>query len=97
MSFKFTYTDESRTIIKKAIGGGHCVIPDGVITIGFEAFKGCKNLISIYLGNSLITICDHAFNGCNKLEQIIFGDYLKTIGEYAFGSCNNIIRKRTRH
>ncbi len=55
-----------------------------VKTIGDYAFKGCKNLETITLPNSVETIGKSAFSGCSGLTSINLGNSLKTIGESAF-------------
>ena len=46
------------------------IIPNGVITIAKEAFKGCNNISKIVIPSSVITIGASAFSGCSKLESI---------------------------
>ncbi len=60
------------------------VIPDGVNTIGKDAFYQCHRLCSIVLPQSLTKIEDHAFRECTSLSSITFPKGLKEIGSYAF-------------
>ena len=60
------------------------VIPDGVNTIGKDAFYQCHRLCSIVLPQSLTKIEDHAFRECTSLSSITLPDGLKKIGSYAF-------------
>ena len=46
------------------------IIPDSVTSIGYGAFSGCNNLISITIPNSVTNIEKSAFSGCTKLIQI---------------------------
>ena len=44
-------------------------LPDGIMTIGKEAFNYCENLTSINFPSSLKTIGSNAFAYCNKLTS----------------------------
>lgn len=65
-------------------------IPDGVQTIGENAFNGCPALQSISLPNSIRTICDGAFYGCPSLEKITIPLGTASIGEDAFSHCGKL-------
>lgn len=65
-------------------------IPDGVQTIGENAFNGCPSLQSISLPNSIRTICDGAFYGCPSLEKITIPLGTVSIGEDAFSHCGKL-------
>ncbi|WP_408071554.1 leucine-rich repeat protein [Butyrivibrio sp. JL13D10] len=66
--------------LKKITGGAN------IISIGKDAFAGCKNLRSVDLsGADIKTIGAKAFNGCGNLKNIkLNGDYLKKVGSKAF-------------
>ena len=61
------------------------VIPEGVTTIGYEAFKG-SSLASAAIPESVTLIDDYAFENC-KLTEVTLPDGLKTIGQNAFAGC----------
>lgn len=65
-------------------------IPDGVQTIGENAFNGCTSLQSISLPNSIRTICDGTFYGCPSLEKITIPLGTVSIGEDAFSHCGKL-------
>ena len=46
------------------------VVPDGVTTIGDNAFHECSSLTSITVPNSVTTIESEAFRGCTSLVSI---------------------------
>lgn len=50
-------------------------IPNGVTSIGVEAFCGCRDLTSITIPNSVTEIGHLAFANCNSLKSV----YCKTI------------------
>lgn len=65
-------------------------IPDGVQTIGENAFNGCPALQSVSLPNSIKTICDGAFYGCPSLEKTTIPPGTASIGEDAFSRCSKL-------
>ena len=67
-------------------------IPDGVTTVGYGAFGGCKYLISVNFPNSLTKIEGSAFSDCIKLDELVFPANLEYIGQQAFHSCKNLYK-----
>ena len=65
-------------------------IPEGVVSIGNEAFNGCEGLTNVIIPNSVTTIGNYAFIGCWRLEQITIPDSVTTIGEIAFAYCESM-------
>jgi hypothetical protein len=61
-------------------------IPDGIASVGFEAFHECPNLVSVTLPRSLARIEMHAFSGCERLVAVDFSaaTNLTEIGHSAF-------------
>ncbi len=45
-------------------------IPNGVTTIGENAFYGCDRLTSVTIGDSIAMICNYAFYDCDSLTTI---------------------------
>ncbi len=66
---------------KLVMGSANTVIPDGVTTIGQNAFMSNQKITSIKLPPSVKTIEDYAFYNCTNLEEI---------------NLDNIIRKGDR-
>ena len=72
-------------VLKKYRGsGGNVIIPDGVTSIGDDAFWGCSSLTSIIIPDNITSIGGTAFCGCSGLTSITIPDSVKSIGEYAF-------------
>ncbi len=77
---------ESKTLLKGCNGS---IIPsDGsVVAIGYSAFYGSKNLLSIIIPSMVLTIGDFAFADCSSLEKVIISDSVERIGKSAFIRC----------
>lgn len=67
------------------------IIPDGVSTIGDEAFSAVdspgSSITNVVLGNSVTTIGRGAFHFCGKLTSIRIPKCVSNIGAMAFGGC----------
>ena len=61
---------ETNTLIQ---GCKNTIIPDGVVSIGRDAFSECTGLTSIILPSSIKSIND-AFYGCTKLSKVVISD-----------------------
>ncbi len=61
-----------------------------VESIGFEAFKNCKNLESITLPDGVKSIGDGAFSYCTSLKSITLPDSVTSIEMWAFCSCTSL-------
>lgn len=46
------------------------VIPDGILSVKYEAFQGCLGLRTLHLPRSLKTIGEYAFAGCDNLTSV---------------------------
>ena len=64
-------------------------IPDNITRIGKGAFKDCKKLKNIDLGNSVKSLDAEAFMGCTGLSRVFLPDSLTILGANAFADCNN--------
>lgn len=62
------------------------IIPEGVVTIGENAFKDLMNLTSAVLPSSVRRIESHAFEGCANLKEIEIPASVNYIGDCSFKS-----------
>lgn len=73
--------------------GNHALVgvtlPDGLRTIGDNAFCACWSLANINFPSTLTSIGEDAFHGCN-IQSAILPDGLTTIKKNAFSVCNHL-------
>ena len=62
------------------------IIPEGVTTIGYNAFYECENLTNVSLPSTLTSIGDYAFSNCENLTSVTLPKSLVTIGKSAFSA-----------
>ena len=88
MEYTIEYSEDKKTLLKfMSYSLGGFVVPDGVTTIGHEAFRHCTELTSITIPNSVFSIGSCAFTDCYRLKQIIMPDSIMNIGYAAFQGC----------
>jgi len=55
-------------------------IPNGVTSIGYEAFSNCRSLASITISNTVTSIERGAFYGCDSLTTVTFQGTIPSSG-----------------
>ena len=65
-------------------------IPEGVTSIGNEAFYGCSGLASITLPEGVTSIGSYAFYNCSGLTGITIPEGVTSIGGGAFACCSGL-------
>jgi len=81
---------EEKRLIRCVSNEKHIEVYDGIVSIGNNAFEGCRSLQSIVLPNSVTTIGDNAFEGCKSLQSITLSNSLTSIGNVAFAGCKSL-------
>ncbi len=66
------------------------VIPDGVTSIGDDAFAYYTGLISVTIPDSITSIGDDAFAHCTGLTSVTIGNGVTSIGDDAFYGCDSL-------
>ena len=67
------------------------IIPDGVTSIGDDAFSFCNSLTNITIPEGVTSIGDDAFSFCNSLTNITIPEGVTSIGDDAFSFCSFLI------
>ncbi len=61
-------------------------LPDSILRITENAFRGCTSLYEINLPDTVKVIGDYAFCGCKSLKEIYIPPNVTEIGNYAYSS-----------
>lgn len=72
------------------ITGGKFIIPEGVTSIGNEAFYNCRSLTNIAIPNSVMSIGKYAFELCIELKSITIPNSVTSIDNGAFYRCSGL-------
>ncbi len=82
------YDTTGRGVFEGATNFATLVVPEKILAIGNNAFKGCQ-MQSVKVENGVGSIGNNAFRDCNQLSTIGFVEptNLKEIGDYAFAGC----------
>ena len=67
-------------------------IPEGVVTVGSEAFAGTRNLKSVTFPASLNSISVNAFGGCDGISAIELPELLYWVEDDAFADCSALAK-----
>ena len=86
MSSNNDFEIENGVLVKYTGAGGDVVIPDGVVSIGEEAFYSSVSLTSITIPDGVTSIGDGAFKCCTSLISIIIPISVTSIGNGAFSA-----------
>ena len=65
-------------------------MPECIISIDYNAFKGCQNLESVTLPESLTTLGSYAFKACKLLKTIKIPSGVTAIPDQCFDGCSSL-------
>ena len=68
----------------------YVTLPDGLTSIGDNAFDGCSSLTSITIPNSVTSIGRYAFEYCFSLTSVTIPNSVTSIGNGAFEYCHGL-------
>lgn len=86
----FEKTTKTLIFYPAALDAAEYAIPEGILSIGENAFSGCFGLTSVTIPDSVTSISDYAFLDCYGLTSITLSDSVTSIGESAFFFCYNL-------
>lgn len=83
---EYAYQETTSTVDED----GTLVIPEGVTTIGREAFRNANGIKKIQFPSSLVSIESYAFSECSNLTEVVIPDGVISIGDSAFRGCASL-------
>ena len=84
------YNKDKTTLLAYPSASGSVTIPEGVTSIGDNAFSICTSLASVTILEGVMSIGGGAFNGCTSLIGITIPASVTSIGGSAFGDCTSL-------
>lgn len=66
------------------------VLPEGVTSIGDDAFAGCTGLTEVTIHDGVTAIGGSAFSGCSGLTGVTIPSHVTDIGDSAFSDCSGL-------
>ena len=62
-------------------------VPDGILSIGPGAFRGCGSLWKVMVPEGVVSVGEFAFSACDTLTNVSLPDTVKDIGSSPFSDC----------
>ncbi|MDD6409781.1 MAG: leucine-rich repeat protein [Oscillibacter sp.] len=70
--------------------GGDVVIPEGVTSIGYEAFFSCEDVTGVTIPEGVTSIEGRAFFWCLNMTNVVIPNSMTFFGEAAFSYCESL-------
>ena len=89
----FTYErleDDSLKVVGYTGNEKDVVIPENVVEIDSNVFKGNNTIETVEITNNVNKINESAFENCTKLKEIEIGNNIEIIEKNAFKNCDNL-------
>ena len=88
------FSKDKKTLIRFPPGNpaDYYEVPEGVTSIGSDAFLGCEALTQVKIPNSVTSIGNWAFELCSSLEQVEIPASVTSIGHSAFIDCKALAK-----
>lgn len=83
---EYAYQETTSTVDED----GTLVIPEGITTIGREAFRKANGIKKIQFPSLLVSIESYAFSECSNLTEVVIPDGVISIGDSAFRGCASL-------
>jgi hypothetical protein len=83
-------TDIYASVFLNNLSLTNVTIPDSVVSIDYQAFRGCSNLQTVIFGTNVQSIGFGAFYDCTSLTGLSFPDRLQVIYQDAFAYDGNL-------
>ena len=64
------------------------ILPEGMTSVGDNAFAGCEALIAVAIPTSVTNIGNAAFQNCTALSAVLIPEGVQTIEDNAFKGCS---------
>ena len=87
---KILYGKGKTVLFSYPSASGDVTIPNGVTTIGYDAFSGCNSLTSVIIPDSVTSIGSDAFENCENLESVTIGAGVTSISSDSFSGCSSL-------
>ncbi len=85
------YNDDKSLILRCPEGkAGVMIIPEGTLSVGDNAFHGCRSLVGVSLPEGMESIGWGAYSACSGLKGIEIPGSVSSIGSKAFENCSNL-------
>lgn len=69
-------------------------LPNGLTSIGVDAFYGCEDIVGIVIPYGVTSIGDGAFYSCSDIVTISVPDTVTSIGQSVFAGCDSLAEIR---